>query len=104
MTSHKGHNHPATPAARAACRKGATVADGLTITRNAIVEAVATAPTVDWHESHCSSCGSFDLENVSNSYSGCCNKRVCSDFGHDVACCGANHRATGKPMEIVNWR
>lgn len=61
----------------------------------------------DFTQAHCSSCGTTDLEEVSNTYSGCCNKRVCHNLNptSPVACCGAYTRAAEgtAPTVTVTW-
>jgi hypothetical protein len=126
MASHTGHDHPATPAARAACRAfTATPVDASGVTRplirdlyranaNQAAQRAADAPVtvrpatpvptyvipavdVDWTDAHCSSCGSTDPEDTAVTYSGCCNKRVCTFDQGDITCCPANATATGRP-------
>jgi hypothetical protein len=86
--NHTGHNHPNTPAARAKCRNDIRKS-------TAVVDAhYATHPVADSVHApyrpmtpdllgavrtpvrQCSMCGNTDLEDVSGTYSVCCNKRV----------------------------
>jgi hypothetical protein len=95
MTKHTGHNHPATPAARAACRKAAAAGTPMVVpvTRTADRLHVAApkpflAPTGEYGKCkiegvHCENCGSTDYEDINlgdQGYSACCNECVNGQF------------------------
>lgn len=90
--NHTGHNHPNTPAARAKCRTELRAADARVDAHYAAVPVASSvfAPyrsmTPDLLPKPgttpvrvCSMCGNTSLEDVSGSYSVCCNKRVDMD-------------------------
>jgi hypothetical protein len=88
MASHTGHNHPATPAARATCRK-------LGLDRHIRIEADgatgAKAPTpkissseCDLNVAHCEMCGTTNPEDDGEGYTTCCNEPIVyGPCGHD---------------------
>lgn len=95
MTSHKGHSHPATAAARAQCRKAqATIA--ATAAMSGIgqfeqspqvkatmrrAEGRARKPRII-AGAHCQECGSTDNEDImfsEDGYSNCCNEIIVWD-------------------------
>jgi hypothetical protein len=96
MSTHANHDHPATPAARAACRRRANrtpdvsgvtrelVRDLFAANRRAAVlefDPTITRPTfVPTTETHCELCGTFDAESLETGdqgYTACCNELQC---------------------------
>lgn len=94
MTSHRNHDHPATPAARAACRKANhTWTHPLNANRNdeawskarfidevpGYDQVTGYAPCMEQRD-HCSGCGKVDPHTVSDQYnidySLCCDELV----------------------------
>jgi hypothetical protein len=90
MASHAGHNHPATPAARATCRKLGLdgkiriEANGATGTKAPVTKIIAIPSSeCDLHVPHCEMCGTANPEDE-DGYTTCCNEPVVyGPCGHD---------------------
>lgn len=91
MTSHKGHDHPNTPAARAACRRAMIKdreapfrAQGVNDSNGRVLEfspAVGIPTFTRTDQDHCENCGTLDIEALTTGdqgYTACCNELVCS--------------------------
>lgn len=81
-TDHSSHDHPATPAARAACRKKG-VTPPPPVNRPTRLHVAAPAPDLVIHvdpmeEVHCSECGRGP-EGGEDEYSSCCNEPLVAD-------------------------
>lgn len=82
MSSHETHNHPATPAARAACRRRSTrPQDDPNMIGRVLEFAPVGIPTFTRTTAdHCELCGTVDIESLTTGdqgYTACCNELVC---------------------------
>lgn len=111
MTSHKGHDHPATPAARAACRAiGRAGERGLlrpqddpNMPGRVLEFAPVGIPTFTrTNEIHCELCGSVNPEDVDafarEGYTSCCNELRC--YGDTTVVWAWRDESTGSTGNI----
>lgn len=75
---HTGHDHPATPAGRAACRKSGVVPTPALSDLVIMARPIGVMPiTVPVAGEHCRQCGTADESNRYNDgYSSCCGMRI----------------------------